>query len=221
MKNEIAVPVAVLCLCLCAAHPTGARADDAALPNHPPLLSADEDGVFVGGLPPGESRVWQERVFSDGAAGITTALCAEDLSLQPIFPAVAPARGAGVLCLADLTVLGPQELTATVYLSGRLTGSSRQLVVQPDCRIFVEEGSTPVPGTESDGGPLYRHVLACGSNGMARAAFGQFFTTDLVAGEASFVSGSFAFALEREFGQGGGCGCNPVECDPCCATCPD
>jgi len=220
MKNEIAVRVAVLCLCLCAAHPTGARGDDAALPNHPPLLSADEDRVFVGGLPPGESRVWQERVFSHGA-GITTALCAEDLTLQSIFPAAAPARGAGVLCLADLTVLGPQELTATVYLSGRLIGSSRQLVVQPDCRIFVEEGSTPVPGTENDGGPLYRHVLACGSNGMARAAFGQFFTADLAAGEAFFVADSFAFGVEREMGGGGGCGCDPVECDPCCASCPD
>jgi hypothetical protein len=184
------------------------------------LLSADEDRVILGGLPPGESRVWKERVFSHGD-GVTTALCAEDLTLQPIFPAAAPARGAGVLCLADLTVLGPQELTATVYLSGRLIGSSRQVVVQPDCRIFVEEESTPVPGTEGDGGPLYRHVLACGTKGVARGALGQFFTADVAADEAFFVVDRFAFGLERGFGQGGGCGCDPVECDPCCATCPD
>ena len=53
------------------------------LPNHPPLLSPDKDRLIVSGLPPGESRVWKERVFSDGD-GATTALCAEDLTLQPI-----------------------------------------------------------------------------------------------------------------------------------------
>jgi hypothetical protein len=221
MNPSLSVAVAMLGLVLCVVPPPGAEADDMALPTHPPLLSPDKDRVIVGGLPPGESRVWKERVFSDGYGTTTTALCAEDLTLQPIFPAAAPARGEGVLCLGDIEVVSPQERTATVYLSGRLLGSSRQLVAHPDCRIFVEDGSVPVPGMANDDGPLYRHVLACGSHGTARAAFGQIFTADLAEGDAFFVADSFAFGVEREMGDGGQCGCDPVECDPCCATCPD
>jgi len=186
------------------------------LPNHPPLLSPDEDRVFVGGLPPGERRVLKERIFSDGEV-ITSALCAEDLTLQPIFPAGAPARGQGVMCLADLTVRGPQEFSATVYLSGQLIGGSRQLAVYPDCRMFVEDGSILVPGMDDDRETLRRHVLSCRSDGMARAAFGHFLSADLAPGGAIGTM----LVMERSFGDGDACGCNPVECDPCCATCPD
>jgi hypothetical protein len=57
---------------------------------------------------------------------------------------------------------------------------------------------------------------------MEHAAFGQFFTTELAVGNA-VVADSFAFGLEKEFRAVGedDCGCGPVECDPCCATCPD
>ena len=221
MNPSISAVIATLNIVLCAVQPSPAQADSMALPNRPPLLSPDEDRVFVGGLPPGERRVLKERIFSDGEV-ITSALCAENLMLQPIFPAGAPARGQGVWCLADLTVRGPQELTATVYLSGQLIGRSRQLVVHPDCRIFVEDGSMSVPGMDFNeyGETLQWHVLSCRSDRMARAAFGHFLSANLAPGDA-YVAGSFAFGVEREFRDGGACGCDPVECDPCCATCPD
>jgi len=223
MNHSISAVIAMLGLVLCAVHPSGAEADDAALPNHPPLLSPAKVRVIVGGLPPGESRVWKERVFSDGD-GTTKALCAEDLTLQPIFPAAAPARGEGVLCLADVTVVGPQERTATAYLSGRLRGISRQVVARPDCRIFVEEGSTPLPAVNDDGDPLYLHVYTCRSDGMRGTLFGRFLTTGLEEGGiyASFDGDGIDDVGLFVPDDTGVCDeCDPVECDPCCASCPD
>jgi hypothetical protein len=221
--HSISAIITMLGLVLCVLHPSSAEADDLALPNHPPLLRPDKDCVIVGGLPPGESRVWKERVFSDGD-GLTTALCAEDLTLQPIFPAAAPARGAGVLCLADLPLPGSKELTATVYLSGRLIGSSRQVVVQPDCRIFVAEGSAAVQAVNDDGAPLYLHVFTCRSDGMRGTLIGRFLTTGLEEGGlyASFDDDGIDDVGLFVPDDTGVCDeCDPVECDPCCASCPD
>jgi hypothetical protein len=223
MNLSISVVIAMLGVVLCAVPPSGADADDVAL-RSTPLLSPDKDHVIVGGLPAGENRVWKERVFSDGD-GTTTALCVEDLILQPIFPAAAPAHGEGVLCLADVTVVGSQERTATIYLSGRLGGRSRQVVVRPDCRILVEEERKPVPEVDDDGDQLYLHVFTCRSDGMRATLIGQFLTTGLEEGGlyTSFDSdGMDDMGLWVPQEHGGGCDhCDPVVCDPCCATCPD
>jgi len=210
MNHSIPAAIAMLGLVLCAVQPSGAQAGDMALPNHPPLLSPDEDRGIVAGLPPGESRVWEKRVFSDGA---TTALCAEDLTLQPIYPSLAPARREGVLCLADIMVLGPQERTATVYLSGRLTGGSRALVVQPDCHIFVGDGYMPGPEIDHENDPPYEHVLTCASGDTLPAVLGRFLTPRLEEGTSVELSDPGIYLMLRPLPAGGGAcsgGCDPV-----------
>lgn len=223
MNHSISAVIAMFGLVLCAVPPSGAEADGMALPNHPSLLSPDEDRVIVGGLPDGESRVWKERVFSDGD-GATTALCVENLILQPIFPAAAPARGEGVLCLANVTVVGLQERTATVYLSGWLAESSRGLVVQPDCHIFVGDGSVPASVIDSDNDPSREHVFTCDSGDQVPAVSGRFLTPRLEEGTSvEFSEPGVYLMLAPLPGGPGPCsgGCDPVECDPCCASCPD
>jgi len=220
MIHSISVVIAMLGLALCALQPSSAEADDVALPNHPPLLSPDEDRVIVGGLPPGESRVWKERVFSVGER-ITTAICVEGVTLQPIYPAGAPARGDGVLCLADITEVGPQERTATVYLSGRLAESSRRLVVQPDCHIFVGDGDMSVAEIDHEDESPHEHVLTCASGDTLPAVLGRFLSPGLGEGTPVEFTEPGVYLMLRPLTPGGGCGCDPVECDPCCATCPD
>lgn len=199
-------------------------------PNHPKLVDPNEHSVFYTGLPPGQSRVWKERVFPNGM-GNTTALCLENLPIQPIFPAAGPTRGGGVFCFGDLTIVGAHELTAKGFYSGQLRGQARQLLEFPNCRILVAGASTPIPGvatlTSSLTSTLRQHVFTC-SDENGTSLKGDFLAPGIEEGADSvecllwdIASGQIYENSGSTGGVGLSCNCDPVVCTPCCATCPE
>jgi hypothetical protein len=217
MNPSLPVAVAMFAFALCAVQPFGAEADDIALPNHPPLLSPDEDQVFVGGLPPGESRVWKERVFLHGES-ITTALCAEGLLLQRIFPAAGPARGEGVLCLGDIEeVVEPHEYRVTTFIAGGLSGATRSFLEVPNCHLVAVDQSRSVTGDDSE---PRTHIVTCQAEDGTVALLGQFLTSVFDEGGV-LAAVAIPNFIEYKHKPVACETCDPVDCDPCCATCPD
>jgi hypothetical protein len=217
MNRSISAAIAMLGLVLCAVQPFVAEADDIALPNHPPLLSPDEDQVFVGGLPPGESRVWKKRVFLHGGS-ITTALCAEGLILQRIFPAAGPARGEGVLCLGDIEeVVEPYEYRVTTFIAGGLSGATRSFIEVPNCRLVAVDQCLSVTGDDNE---PRTHIVTCQAEDGTVALLGQFLTSVFDEGGvlAAVAIPNFIEYKDKSVGCDT---CDPVDCDLCCATCPD
>jgi hypothetical protein len=191
-------------------------------PNHPKLVNPNEHSVFYTGLPPGQPRVWKERVFPN-ETGNTTALCLEGLPLQQIFPAAGPSVAVGVFCFGDLTIVGSHEFTAKGFFSGPLQGQGRQLLEFPQCRILVAGQSTPIPGVATLASTLQQHVFTC-LNDMGTSLKGDFLALSIEEG-ASAVECLLWDIAAGQGGEGGAplppCDCDPVVCTPCCATCPD
>lgn len=202
-------------------------AQDQDLPNHPMLVNPNEHSVFYTGLPPGQSRVWKERVFPNGM-GNTTALCLENLPIQQIFPAAGPAVGGGVFCFGDLTIVGAHEFAAMGFYSGQLRGQARQLLEFPTCRILVAGASTPIPGvatlTSSLTSTPRQHVFTC-SDESGTSIKGDFLAPGIEEGADAVEDLLWDIGSGQIYGGGGGvglsCNCDPVVCTPCCATCPE
>jgi hypothetical protein len=190
-------------------------------PNQPKLLSPNEDNLVVMALPTGQTGMWSERVFPNDA-GNHTALCLEHLTLQRVFPEAAPAVGEGVFCLWDITMIGVNEwLVPTVSLSGCLGGGNeRQLLEFQNCHILAEGESTYTGGTTQNG-TLRHHVFSCPGTNQALTPLGEILTSGF-SPDQPVVGGSALYPVDAIFNDsGGGCACDPVVCDPCCASCPD
>ncbi len=189
-------------------------------PNQPKLLSPNEDNLVVVALPTEQTGMWTERVFPNNA-GNHTALCLEGLTLQRVFPEAAPAVGEGVFCLWDLTMIGVNEwLVPTVSLSGCLQGGKeRQLVEYQNCHILAG-GESTATGTSPLNGALRRHVFSCPGTNQALPALGEMLTSGFSPGEPS--SGTIGYWRNNSLDSPPlPCLCDPVACDPCCASCPD
>jgi hypothetical protein len=95
---------------------------DTSLPNHPPLLKAQEERIAFVGIPPGEDpiRVWKKRTFFNDQQVLTSAFCLENLTVQRVFPAGGPAFGEGVLCIEEPKMVGANEYTTTSFSSSCL-----------------------------------------------------------------------------------------------------
>lgn len=148
----------------------------------PKLFNPKEDRVMVWGFPPGQARMWVERVFPNEEVN-SPVLCIDDLIIQGIFPFPSPRTRKGVFCLRNISMVGAHEFAATVFLSGPWTEEkSEGPTAIASCTILVEGGQLPMPGLTSLTQPPDLHVVTCLSDETGMSLLGQFLTTDLSPG---------------------------------------
>ena len=163
--------------------------------HHHKLLNPKKDRRFVTGQPSNQSRIWQERIISYNHNS-TNALCLDRLLSQRMFPITGPTIKGTIFCVGDRTPVGPQEATATVFLSSKPKKHRlRQFVVFNECQIFVSDGTQSSPEVTSIIAPLPLHVITCpSSEGLTIPdLIGQFNTNEISSGQVAeglIISGS-------------------------------
>lgn len=173
--NRLLTTLSIL-LCLLSLVSGPVAATDVTSLIQPTVLDPKVDRLLVMGLPLDRKRVWKERTFTNDN-GNRLALCVDHLTSQRIFPAAGRAIADGLFCLADLTITGVHQFSATVFVASRLLDTrSKPMVIVPNCTILRENGQDNSEGNTQDS-RARQHVVLCPMDNEGRSGLIGSFNT--------------------------------------------